>query len=66
MMYKANFGGVTLQGRKMMKDEGHYTERKSEIWVICNLKFPIVHPFTQAEHISLKDLFDLEGGIYLH
>ena len=31
MIYKTNFGGVTLQGRKMMKDEGHYTEKKSEI-----------------------------------
>ena len=28
----------------MMKDEGHYTERKNGIWVICILKFSIYLP----------------------
>ena len=27
-----------------MKDEGHYTERKNEIWVNCILKFSIYLP----------------------
>ena len=44
-----------------MKDEGHYTERKSGIWVICSLNFQLSTQLPKPDFISLKDLFDLEG-----
>ena len=62
MMYKAKLGEFTLQEKKRMKDEGHYTERKNGIWVICNIKFfQLSTQLPKPNITSLKDLFDLEG-----
>ena len=46
IMYKAKLGEFTLQGKKRMKGEGYYIERKNGIWVICSLKIFIYPPIT--------------------